>query len=220
MAVYFIQRGENGPVKIGTAKDAARRRSALQTSHIERLTIVRLYEGGREQEVALHAAMAAHRLDREWFTPAVLNEPVGLAPLKNADPERRPGSNIWTDESYASFRAAQARNLADPETQARRRDAYARTGALTILRTSLLRIPRLIRAMDGKDSGLRRGPARLALSREVARIEAALARVPGILAYAEQNRASNGTCGHTMRAMERARAFLIERGALPVSEVA
>lgn len=65
--IYFIQAGEDGPVKIGVAEDPAARLGDLQTAHYELLTIIRLVEGGRAMECAFHAAFSSRRIRREWF---------------------------------------------------------------------------------------------------------------------------------------------------------
>ncbi len=48
MAVYFIQAGGGGPVKIGTAKSATARLAGLQTSMPHTLNLLRTIEGGRQ----------------------------------------------------------------------------------------------------------------------------------------------------------------------------
>lgn len=67
MSVYFIRAGEDGPVKIGVAKDAAKRLAALQTASHVPLKIIRLVRGGRDVEAALHVQFAHLRQHGEWF---------------------------------------------------------------------------------------------------------------------------------------------------------
>lgn len=67
--VYFIQCGEGGPIKIGIARDPAKRLAGLQTGHFERLQLRALTTGGAKQERAYHDRFAAHRLHGEWFSP-------------------------------------------------------------------------------------------------------------------------------------------------------
>jgi hypothetical protein len=67
MPVYFIRAGEDGPVKIGHARDPRRRLAMLQTGNAAPLAIIRLVEGGREEEAAAHAQFAVARLSGEWF---------------------------------------------------------------------------------------------------------------------------------------------------------
>lgn len=70
MAVYFIQRGEAGPIKIGhTTTDVRKRRDNLQNANAEWLYIRGLMDGDRAVERALHARFKASRLFGEWFSP-------------------------------------------------------------------------------------------------------------------------------------------------------
>lgn len=68
--VYFIQAGEGGPIKIGTAIDVARRLLVLQTGNVEPLTLLCDFEGGPEEERRLHRLFAADHLRGEWFRPS------------------------------------------------------------------------------------------------------------------------------------------------------
>lgn len=68
--VYFIQEGEDGPIKIGCTKGLQGRLDQLQTGHARKLHLRASFEGGREQERELHARFAEHRLQGEWFMPA------------------------------------------------------------------------------------------------------------------------------------------------------
>jgi hypothetical protein len=66
-AVYFIQRGEDGPIKIGETKsDPADRLKALQIGSAERL---RLLGHVRSKETEVHARFSQHRISGEWFRP-------------------------------------------------------------------------------------------------------------------------------------------------------
>ena len=70
MPVYLIRAGESGPVKIGLADDPPGRLAELQVAHYEKLTLVRMWEGGRAEEAALHMRFAPLRIRGEWFAPA------------------------------------------------------------------------------------------------------------------------------------------------------
>lgn len=74
MAIYFVQAGDNGPVKIGFAKDPHTRFNKIQSDNAERLTMVALFDGHVADEAALHEKFAPHHLAREWFSPAVLDD--------------------------------------------------------------------------------------------------------------------------------------------------
>lgn len=67
MAVYFIQAGEDGPVKIGVAKNPEKRLPALQVNCVAKLRPLGVVNGDRETERSLHARFAASRVRGEWF---------------------------------------------------------------------------------------------------------------------------------------------------------
>jgi hypothetical protein len=69
MAVYFIRAGEDGPIKIGFADDAATRLRELQTGNHLDLRIVATREGGRTQEALLHDYLDEDCIRGEWFRP-------------------------------------------------------------------------------------------------------------------------------------------------------
>jgi hypothetical protein len=65
--VYFARAGEDGPVKIGHAKDVRSRLSSMQTGCPIPLTLLGVLPGGREREAELHARFADLRVRGEWF---------------------------------------------------------------------------------------------------------------------------------------------------------
>ncbi len=67
MPVYFVRSGFVGDVKIGTAIDVAKRIRGMQTGHPQKLRILRVVEGGRAEEAALHQRFAEFRTGGEWF---------------------------------------------------------------------------------------------------------------------------------------------------------
>lgn len=67
--VYFVQRGDNGPIKIGVSYDVIARVKTLQTGCAETLTLLRVAEAGAYAEAELHAKLRQHRLSGEWFMP-------------------------------------------------------------------------------------------------------------------------------------------------------
>jgi T5orf172 domain. len=69
MQIYFLQRGEGGPIKIGKSRRVQDRINALQTGVAERLELLAVYDGGSDVERHLHKQLAAHRLSGEWFSP-------------------------------------------------------------------------------------------------------------------------------------------------------
>lgn len=78
-SVYFIQRGTDGPVKIGHSKRVSARLAGLQSGCPEPLSLIGILPGGRKKEMELHAKYADLRLTGEWFKPAVLEELKAVA---------------------------------------------------------------------------------------------------------------------------------------------
>lgn len=64
--VYFIQSGA-GAIKIGTAKNVARRIATLRLANPEPLTLLHTMPGGVTLEHRLHRKFAALRIRGEWF---------------------------------------------------------------------------------------------------------------------------------------------------------
>jgi hypothetical protein len=89
MAVYMIQAGKDGPVKIGVGYNPKARLAGMQTSHYETLTIIRLLDGGIGEERILHDRYASLRIRGEWFRfcPTMLGD-VGIPDL----PKQKAGS--------------------------------------------------------------------------------------------------------------------------------
>lgn len=68
-AVYFIQCGDGGPVKIGKANDVEKRLTLLQIGSPYSLTLLGIMAGGRVDESELHRRFASSRMRGEWFAP-------------------------------------------------------------------------------------------------------------------------------------------------------
>jgi Meiotically up-regulated gene 113 len=68
--IYFIQAGENGPIKIGLAIQPETRKKKLQTAHYEELRIIGILDGNEETEKQLHMQFAEYRIRGEWFHPS------------------------------------------------------------------------------------------------------------------------------------------------------
>lgn len=68
--VYFIQAGDDGPIKIGKAKDVAVRLRALQTGSVVSLSLLHAIPPGGPTERAMHRRFERHRGRGEWFDPA------------------------------------------------------------------------------------------------------------------------------------------------------
>lgn len=66
-AVYFVQQGDGGPIKVGTTNDLQRRLAQLQTASSSDLVLIAVAPGGIELEASVHARCAEFRLRGEWF---------------------------------------------------------------------------------------------------------------------------------------------------------
>ena len=70
MAVYFMQAGEGGPVKIGFSHDPRVRRRSLQTALPWELIMLAVRPNATiEDEKALHGQFRHCRIRGEWFRP-------------------------------------------------------------------------------------------------------------------------------------------------------
>lgn len=67
--VYFVQRGTDGPVKIGISKRLGPRLAQLQVGFPEKLEVLAVAPGTRSDEARLHDQFHALRLSGEWFRP-------------------------------------------------------------------------------------------------------------------------------------------------------
>lgn len=84
--IYFIQSGDDGPIKIGYSKSNSRTRlRTLQTGSAEKLTLLCEREGHLGHETALHHKLSEYRLDGEWFRPADQVLAAMKDPLPDAD---------------------------------------------------------------------------------------------------------------------------------------
>jgi hypothetical protein len=69
--LYFIQSGDDGPIKIGLSKNIRARLNQLQTSHHESLSVIGICRGGYFEERHLHKTFAAFHMKGEWFVPDI-----------------------------------------------------------------------------------------------------------------------------------------------------
>jgi hypothetical protein len=67
--VYFVQAGEDGPIKIGWSQHLDHRKASLQTANAHKLRVLGTVPGTRRREAALHAQFAHLRMEggEEWF---------------------------------------------------------------------------------------------------------------------------------------------------------
>lgn len=69
--IYFIQCGDNGPIKIGyTSDDLQGRIRTLQTNCPYKLELIGRMKGTMEDEKLIHARFLDSRLEGEWFRPS------------------------------------------------------------------------------------------------------------------------------------------------------
>lgn len=68
--IYFIQIGDEGPVKIGYAEMPGSRLTNLQSASPYELNLLLIGAGDRELERELHELFAASRIRGEWFEPS------------------------------------------------------------------------------------------------------------------------------------------------------
>lgn len=70
MAIYFIQAGTNGPIKIGQTNNGIKERIAqLQTGCPYELKLIWLYGGDTYTEHEIHGEFQHERIRGEWFRP-------------------------------------------------------------------------------------------------------------------------------------------------------
>lgn len=70
MYIYFIQKKEGGPVKIGTSVNPEQRLVELQHSSPDILCIVAVARGAHAAEKRLHERFEHTRIHSEWFAPS------------------------------------------------------------------------------------------------------------------------------------------------------
>lgn len=101
--VYFIQRGEAGPIKIGQSKNPKARLASLQTASDQPLRFVAIATGDKQSERELHAKFASARLTGEWFSPTeeLIEHARAIGWV--------PGSEVATDDLETAFKRFQTR---------------------------------------------------------------------------------------------------------------
>jgi hypothetical protein len=93
-SVYIIAPRRAGPVKIGIARDPARRLATFQTAHWGRLYLFSNIRTGnaRMLETAVHRRLKPLRLKGEWFDISVAEARVALRQTAGAN---RFGPTAW-----------------------------------------------------------------------------------------------------------------------------
>lgn len=112
--VYFIQAQSGGPIKIGKAKDVAKRVMILQCGNPDLLVVRRTipFADAEAAERRLHRAFTALRIQGEWFKahpalaavadaipdPALADEPFDYAAV--AAPYNESGITFWDRDDF------------------------------------------------------------------------------------------------------------------------
>jgi len=67
--IYFIQRGTDGPIKIGFSTNLQARLRTLQTANTDELILLYSEAGMELHEARLHTRFKRHHITGEWFRP-------------------------------------------------------------------------------------------------------------------------------------------------------
>mgnify|MGYP001017090111 CR=1 FL=1 len=115
--IYFIQSGDNGPIKIGhTEGHVVWRLRQIQHSSPYELVILGIEEGGHAYEQALHRRFKAHQFRNEWFLPVpdllkYIDDIGGIENFRRLDrTDLREATDIsivrgWDSETRARYRS-------------------------------------------------------------------------------------------------------------------
>jgi hypothetical protein len=88
--VYFIQAGEDGPIKIGYSARPENRLRELQLGNWQDLFLLKKIRGSSELEATYHSKFADAHIRSEWFHPiapltelieGLESEPITLSPI-------------------------------------------------------------------------------------------------------------------------------------------
>lgn len=70
VSLYFIQDGDDGPVKIGLSTQPAKRLSYLQVGNPRTLRLIACWpDSDPDEERELHDFLRGERISGEWFHP-------------------------------------------------------------------------------------------------------------------------------------------------------
>ncbi len=67
--IYFIQAGDDGPIKIGQSDNPEERMAQLQTANASELKLLWVYSGDDWSESDIHNQLTDHLIRGEWFSP-------------------------------------------------------------------------------------------------------------------------------------------------------
>ena len=89
--IYFIQSGNDGPIKIGvTNGDVEKRLRNLQLANPEPLRLLATMDGDSDTECELHKRFDLYRIRGEWFAPSA--EVIGF--INTLGPAKEMGA-VW-----------------------------------------------------------------------------------------------------------------------------
>ena len=128
--IYFVQVGDDGPIKIGIAEDVKKRISKLQVAHFIELKLRLTIDGDERHESYLHEKFSLHRIRGEWFHPVsqlleFIKSPEPLPEFSSRviqwrDPARMrnavPKFSKWLFEQHMTATAFARLIDVDPET--------------------------------------------------------------------------------------------------------
>jgi hypothetical protein len=67
--VYFMQKGDDGPIKIGITKRIRHRLGVIQVDNPCLIYLLAIFPGGRTEELSLHKRFSEFNIVGEWFEP-------------------------------------------------------------------------------------------------------------------------------------------------------
>lgn len=107
--IYFVQGGNDGPIKIGyTHNDIDARLSNFQVGSPEPLTLVASAPGGRHTERAIHIRFDHLRLHGEWFEPEteLLDYIASIANTESPNADSDHDSTAFIDWYFIALKKA------------------------------------------------------------------------------------------------------------------
>lgn len=90
---YFVQKGADGPIKIGYTANITTRMRSLRVKHGKDCRLLATRAGGRGREGTYHFQFAYHFIGNEWFHP----HPEILAEIErvNSGPAHAAKPEVW-----------------------------------------------------------------------------------------------------------------------------
>lgn len=112
--IYFVQCGDNGPVKIGQSKNLKHRMKHLQWANPQKLHLIKELKGDSDYEI--HNILHVHRIRGEWFEAH--EDVLGFTQenLDNCEPEKTCDFRIHNidDDLWQDFKTLCVREGVNP----------------------------------------------------------------------------------------------------------